>query len=194
MRPSQPVKQVQRLIDVQTRPFSARGTRSQAANGAVPQVIAPAAHATAGSRPPDMQDGSNSKYPQVVQPQNSVEACVFDDGGADSVLDGASVEFGGNRNGTVPLLHKIAYIYCHSTCICLFVLALKDLWGPKGLSLLLGVVTRPELWAATATTAHKQQQTLLNMAAALFVLTFCCVQRTGRPRQSHFKMSLGTRF
>lgn len=82
---------------LQTRPFSARATRSKAVNGSPALVIAPAIDAIEGRKPPDLQDRSNSKYPQVVQPQNSVEACVFGDGGADSALEGASVDIGRNR-------------------------------------------------------------------------------------------------
>lgn len=92
---------------MQTRPFSARSNRGKAVNGAAAQVIAPTAHNIAGSGPPDMQDRSNSKYPQVVQPQNSVEACVLGDGGADSVLEGGSVQLGRNREGMLPLLHDL---------------------------------------------------------------------------------------
>lgn len=84
---------------MQTRPFSARATRSKAVNGSPALVIAPAIDAIEGRKPPDLQDRSNSKYPQVVQPQNSVEACVFGDGGADSALEGASVDIGRNREG-----------------------------------------------------------------------------------------------
>lgn len=88
---------------MQTRPFSARANRSTAVNGAAAQVIAPDALAVAGSKPPDIQDRSNSKYPQVVHPQNSVEACDIEDGGADSLLEGASVELGRNREGRALL-------------------------------------------------------------------------------------------
>lgn len=92
------------VLNVQTTPFSTRSKRTKAVNGAIEQVITPTVRAIEGSKPPDIQDRSNSKYPQVVQPQNSVEACVFDDGGADSMLEGVSVELGRNRSGMLPLV------------------------------------------------------------------------------------------
>jgi hypothetical protein len=117
---------------VQTRSFSAPSARRKPANGAAQPLIAPDVPSVAVSKPPDVQDRSNSKYPQVVQPQNSCEACVYGDGaGADSALEGVSEEQAGNQAGMAPPLQhrlllvilggctRVLYVWIWSAVFCL---------------------------------------------------------------------------
>ena len=53
---------------------------------------------------------------------------MFDDGGEDSVVEGASVELGRNRKGTVPFLYQIPCVRFHIESR-LFVSPLYGLWS-----------------------------------------------------------------